>query len=61
METLEYEGSHFLCSGEQLPSGAFQATVRCKAAPSDDIRTLVLDREEFGTARQALEAQKSLQ
>ena len=28
METLEYEGWHFLCGGEQLPSGAFQAAVR---------------------------------
>jgi hypothetical protein len=60
METLEYEGWHFLCGGEQLPSGSFQATVRYKAPPSDDIRTLVLDPEKFDTARQALERSKEL-
>jgi hypothetical protein len=30
METLDFEGWHFLCGGEQLPSGAFQATVRLR-------------------------------
>ncbi|MDM0002789.1 hypothetical protein QTI24_29635 [Variovorax sp. J22P240] len=60
METLEFEGWHFLCGGEQLPSGKFQATVRYKAPPSDDIRTLVLDTERFDSARQALGRAKEL-
>jgi len=60
LENLEFEGWHFLCSGEQLPSGSFQATVRYKAPPSDDIRTLVLDPEKFATAGQALERSKEL-
>ena len=54
METLEYQGWQFLCGGEQLPSGAFQATVRYKTPPCDDIRTLVLDPEQFDTAQQAM-------
>ena len=60
METLEYQGWRFLCSGEQLPSGTFQATVRYKAPPSDHIRTPVLDAEKFDTARQALERSEEL-
>ena len=60
METLEYEGWNFLCSGEQLPSGSFQATVRYKAPPCDDIRTLALDSEKFDTAQQALAHAKEL-
>ena len=42
LETLDHDGWEFLCSGEQLPSGAFQATVRYKAPPDGQIRTLVL-------------------
>ena len=60
METLEYQRWQFLCGGEQLPSGSFQATVRYKAPPSGDIRTLVLDPEKFDTARQAVERSKEL-
>lgn len=60
METLEFQGWHFLCGGEQLPSGDFQATVRYKAPPSDDIRTLVLDPERFDSAQQALRHAKEL-
>ncbi|MDM0021977.1 hypothetical protein [Variovorax saccharolyticus] len=60
MDTLEYLGWQFLCSGERLPSGSYQATVRYKAPPCDDIRTLVLDPENFGTAQQALERAKEL-
>ena len=60
METLELEGWHLLCGGEQLPSGAFQATFRYTAPPSGYIRTLVLDPEKFDTARQALERSEEL-
>jgi hypothetical protein len=60
MENLDYRGWEFLCSGEQLPSGAFQATVRYKAPPDNQIRTLVLDAEKFDAARQALERAKEL-
>ena len=60
METLDYQGWQFLCSGEQLPSGFFQATVRYKAPPSAQIRTLVLDAEKFESASQALERAKAL-
>ncbi|MGJ7523926.1 hypothetical protein ACSFA0_25900 [Variovorax sp. LT1P1] len=54
METLDFEGWHFLCSGEQLPSGAFQAVVRYKAPPDGQIRTLVLDPVQHATASEAL-------
>lgn len=59
-ETLDFEEWRFLCSGEQLPSGEFQATVRYKAPPDDQIRTLVLDSEKFETASQALERAREL-
>ena len=60
MEALEYLGWHFLCSGEQLPTGVFQAAVRYKAPPDGHIRTLVLDSEKHDTAGQALECAKEL-
>jgi hypothetical protein len=60
LETFDYEGWHFLCAGEQLPSGAFQATVRYKAPPSDQLRTLRVDAEKFDTASQALAYAKEL-
>jgi hypothetical protein len=60
METLDYRGWQFLCSGEQLPSGLFQATVRYKAPPSDQIRTLVVDSEQHETAGLALRRAKEL-
>ena len=60
METLDCEGWQFLCSAEQLPSGQFQATVRHKVSPGDQIRTLILDSEKFGNARRALERAKEL-
>lgn len=60
MEALELEGWEFLCSGEQLPSGAFQATVRYKAPPDGQIRTLVLDAEPHSTAGEALAHAKEL-
>lgn len=60
METLDYQGWQFLCSGEQLPSGLFQAVVRRGEAPGDQIRTLTLDAEKHGTAGQALERAKEL-
>jgi hypothetical protein len=57
MEPLEHEGWQVLCSGEQ---GAFQATVRYKAPPDGQIRTLVLDAESHGTAEEALAHAKEL-
>jgi hypothetical protein len=60
LEPLEHEGWQFLCSGEQLPSGAFQATVRYKAPPDGQIRTLVLDGEPHATAEEALAHAKEL-
>jgi hypothetical protein len=60
METLDYVGWQFLCAGEQLPSGLFQATVRYKAPPGDQLRTLKLDSETFDTASQALAYAKEL-
>jgi hypothetical protein len=60
LETLEYQGWRFLCSGEQLPSGMFQATVRYKAPPDDQIRTLVLDPERHATAGLALHRAREL-
>ena len=60
IETLDFEGWQFLCAGEQLPSGAFHATVRYKAPPSDQLRTLKLDSEKFDTASKALAHAKEL-
>lgn len=60
LETLDFDGWVFLCSGEQLPSGAFQATVRYKAPPDGQIRTLVLDAEQHATAGEALAHAKEL-
>ena len=60
MEALDYRGLQFLCSGEQLPSGLYQAVVRHKAPPDDQIRTLVLDPRKQGTAGLALQRAKDL-
>ena len=60
METLDYRGWEFLCSGEQLPSGLFHAALRYRAPPDGQIRTLLLDEEKHGSARQALERAKEL-
>ena len=59
-EAFDYRGWQFLCSGEQLPSGLFHATVRYQASPSDQIRTLALDSEKFETASLALRRAKEL-
>lgn len=60
METLKHDGWDFLCSGEQLPSGEFQAVVRHKTRPSEQIRTLVLDTQLHATAKLALKRAKEL-
>ena len=60
METLDYKGWQFLCSGEQLPSGLFHAAVRYRAPPDDQIRTLVLDSGNYERASQALEHAKEI-
>ena len=43
-----------------VPSGAFQATVRYRAPPDGQIRTLVLDAEPHATAEEALSRAKEL-
>ena len=60
MEVLDHDGWEFLCSGEQWPSGAFRATVRYKAPPDGQIRTIVLDAEPHATAGEALTHAKEL-
>ena len=60
LETLDYKGWQFLCSGEQLPSGLFHAAVRYHAPPDDQIRTLVIDSENYERASQALEHAKEI-
>ena len=59
-QTFEHKGWQFLCSGEQLPSGLFHATVRYKAPPDEQIRTLVLDSEQYASASLALERAKEI-
>lgn len=60
VDIFKHQGRRFLCSGEQLPMGAFQAVVRCKMPPDDLIRTLVLGAEHHMTGRQALARAKEL-
>jgi hypothetical protein len=60
METLDYQGWHFLCSGEQLPTGEFHAAVRYKAPPDDQVRTLFLDPNRYDSAKNALERAKEV-
>jgi hypothetical protein len=60
MEVFKHQGQSFLCSGEQLPSGSFQAVVRCKMPPDDLVRTLVLGAGHYMNGRQALARAKEL-
>lgn len=60
MEVFKHQGQSFLCSGEQLPLGSFQAVVRCKAPPDDLVRTLVLGAGHYMNSRQALARAKEL-
>ena len=60
MEVFTHHGRRFLCSGEQLPSGSFQAVVRCKLPPDDLVRTLVLGAGHYMNGRQALARAKEL-
>ena len=60
LETLDHDGWEFLCSGELLPSGAFQAAVRYKTPPDGQIRTLMLDAEPYATVGEALAHVKEL-
>ena len=60
METFDFKGWHFLCSGEQLPSGLFHAAVRYRAPPDNQIRTLVLDAGKYEQASQALAYAKEI-
>jgi hypothetical protein len=59
-EIFEHQGKRFLCSGEQLPSGSFQAVVRCKLPPDDLVRTLVVGGEHHMNGQQALARAKEL-
>lgn len=60
MEIFHYQGRRFMCSGEQLPSGSFQAVVRHKTSPEEPLRTLALDSGQHFTAAQALARAKEL-
>lgn len=60
MEIFKHQGRRFLCSGEQLPSGSFQAVVRSKMPPDDLVRTLVLGPGHYMTGQQALSRAKEL-
>ena len=60
MEIFRHQGQSFLCSGEQLPSGSFQAVVRCKLSPNGLVRTLVLGAGHYMNGRQALARAKEL-
>ena len=59
-EIFNCQGQRFLCSGEQLPSGSFQAVVRCKMSSDDLVRTLVLGAGHYMTGQQALSRAKEL-
>ena len=60
LETYDHGGWTFLCSGEQLASGAFHAAVRYKLPPDSEVRTLLLDAEQHTTSREALAHAKEL-
>lgn len=58
MDKIEYlylQGWRFLCSGEPLASGVFQAAVRYRSLIGDEVGTLVLDLQSHPTASQAIE------
>lgn len=59
-EIFEHQGKRFLCSGEQLPSGSFQAVVRCKLPPDDLVHTLILGEGHHMNGQQALARAKEL-
>lgn len=59
-EIFNYQGQRFLCSGEQLPSGSFQAVVRCKRQPNNLVCTLVLGAGHYMNGHQALARAKEL-
>ncbi|RZI60021.1 MAG: hypothetical protein EOP14_02900 [Pseudomonas sp.] len=58
--SLEYDGWTFLCSGEELPSGSFEAAVRHRTRPVGQIRTLVFGKQTYPTYTEALENAKAL-
>lgn len=60
VEIFKCQGQRFLCSGEQLRSGSFQAVVRCKLPPDDLVRTLVLGAGHYMNGQQALARAKEL-
>ena len=60
MEVFKYQGKRFLCIGEQLPSGAFQAVVRSRLPPNDLLSTLVFGPRHYATGKQALMRAKEL-
>jgi hypothetical protein len=60
MEILNYQGRRFLCSGGQLPSGSFQAVVRCKTSTDDLMQTITSDAGQHVTGYQALACAKAL-
>ncbi|WP_454907261.1 hypothetical protein [Variovorax gossypii] len=61
-EMLEFPhaGWTFLCSAEKLPSGSFQAVLRYRAPPDDDIRMLKIDPTAGHSVLEALERAKAM-
>lgn len=60
MDEFRHEGWVFLCSAEQLPDGSFQATVRYRVPPTNEIRTLQFDPQRFSTASEAVHRAREL-
>lgn len=60
MVEFPHAGWRFLCSAEKLPSGSFQAVLRYRAPPGNDIRMLKIDPSAGSNATEALERAKAM-
>lgn len=60
MVEFPHAGWSFLCSAEKLPSGSFQAVLRYRAPPSNDIRMLKIDPTAGSSVPEALERAKAM-
>ena len=59
-EVLEHDGWRFLCIGQQLAPGRYQAVVRRWVQPYGQIHTLRMGSEVHDTSGQALAQAKEL-
>jgi hypothetical protein len=59
-EVLEHDGWRFLCIGQQLPSGGYQAVVRQWVKPYGQIHTLRTGSEVHDASWRALAQAKEL-